>query len=209
MKVRDLLPQRRSTPTKNPTVDWSKHKDDLKVDFHHHCAYCGSYDGFRHTYFEVDHFIPKDFLKKIGSTIGLCQYDNLVYSCKFCNNNKSSLWPSQIESVFNLNNEGFVDPCNIEYDTHLKRTKDGGIMWNTPLGKWKATVAFKFDERANAIKLLWELNQRRKLVMAFANEMKKRDKDSPEYAGLMNHAGKISFEYVLLHNELMDYYNNL
>ena len=66
MKVRDKLPVRRSNPSKNPSGhNWSAHKSDLKQDFHEHCAYCGSYDGFRHTYFEVDHFIPKELVRSI------------------------------------------------------------------------------------------------------------------------------------------------
>ena len=95
MTIRDSLPKRRLKPTKNPKGNnWSKHKPDLREDFNKQCAYCGFFDGYRHTYFEVDHFIPKVFLEKISSKIDLCQYSNLVYSCKFCNNNKLSKWPS-------------------------------------------------------------------------------------------------------------------
>lgn len=209
MKVRDLLPKRRSKPTRNPSVDWSKHKDDLKVDFNHHCAYCGSYDGFRHTYFEVDHFIPKDFLRKIGSTIGLCYYVNLVYSCKFCNNNKKALWPSQSEINFNVNGEGFIDPCDENYDKHLKRTEKGGIIWNSPLGKWMATIAFKFDERDFSIKLLWEINQCRKTIELIVAELSNWHEGSAEYKGLLRQAEILSFKYFKLDKELIGYYNHL
>ena len=59
MKVRATLPIRRTVTTNNPTgKNWSKHKPDLREDFNNCCGYCGSFDGFRHTYFEVDHFIP-------------------------------------------------------------------------------------------------------------------------------------------------------
>ncbi len=110
MKVRAKRPARRATPSMNPTgSSWADHKPDLKEDFHEHCGYCGSYDGFRHTYFEVDHFVPKSLFERTGG-IGLCQYDNLVYSCKFCNNNKKHKWPSGDIAIHNTNNEGFVDP---------------------------------------------------------------------------------------------------
>ena len=33
----------------------------------------------------------------------------------------------------------------LEYEDHLYRTKDGGIMWKTDLGEWMAKKAFKFD----------------------------------------------------------------
>ena len=209
MKVREVLPERRPKPSKNPPKGkWTQHKPDLREDFNFHCAYCGSYDGFRHTYFEVDHFIPKSFFEQFDN-IGNCDYFNLVYSCKFCNNNKSSKWPSQKEDIFHLNNEGFIDPCETEYDTHLYRTDEGGIMWHTELGKWMTTIAFKFDERDYSIKLLWELNQRRKLILTFAEELKKRDESDNEYREIKEQAEKLSFEYVLYHNELMNYYNSI
>lgn len=209
MAVRDILPVRRLTPTKSPIGEkWSEHKPDLQEDFNFHCGYCGSYDGYRHTYFEVDHFIPKS-LFKIKGRIGLCQYDNLVYSCKFCNNKKLSQWPSKDETIAVINDQGFIDPCDPHYDSHLYRTKDGGIMWRTPLGKWMATEAFKFDERSSSIKLLWELNQRRKLLDAFIVELKKRDEDSEEYNNIKAKAEKISFEYYMYDKELMNYYNSI
>ena len=85
--LRETIPARRVNPTLNPTgSDWSHHKPDLKEDFNSHCGYCYSYDGYRHTYFEVDHFVPKSLILKNGWGISLTQYTNLVYSCKFCNN---------------------------------------------------------------------------------------------------------------------------
>lgn len=209
MKVRDSLPQRRTVPTKNPTgKNWSEHKPDLKEDFHSHCAYCGSFDGDRHTYFEVDHFIPKSFFEKNGR-ISYCQYSNLVYSCKFCNNKKLSKWPSKSEDFYHIGDKGFIDPCDIEYDKHLYRTKDGGIMWLTKLGEWMVKEAFKFDERNFSIKLLWELNQRRKLIMAFVEQLKVTDKNSIEYKEIKKKAEEISLEYFIYNEELIEYYNSI
>jgi len=209
MKVRDLLPVRRTIPTKSPEDGkalWSQHKPDLREDFHSHCGYCGSYDGYRHTWYEVDHFIPKSLL--VGK-ISDVEYSNLVYSCKFCNNKKHAKWPTNSINVPNLNNEGFVDPCDSEYDKHLYRTNDGSIMWKTDLGKWMWGTAFKFDERNYAIKLLWEVNQLRKLVLAFAKELSKMDEQSQEYRTIKTKAGDLSFKYLLIHNDLMNHYNSL
>jgi hypothetical protein len=209
MKVRDNLPARRVTPTKRPKgSNWSEHKPDLQEDFHFHCGYCGSYDGHRHTYFEVDHFVPKVLFKLTGK-IGLCEYSNLVYSCKFCNNNKLSKWPSNDENIPVLNNEGFVDPCDAKFDAHLYRTNDGAIMWCSDLGKWMATVAFKFDERRDSIKLLWELNQRRKLIDAFILQLSRWPTTSNQYKKIKREAEKISFEYYVYDKELMSYYNSI
>ncbi len=207
MKVRDKLPVRRTITTKTPTgKNWSKHKPDLKEDFNSHCGYCGSYDGFRHTYFEVDHFVPKSLFEK-KENIEYCQYDNLVYSCKYCNNKKLAKWPSGDENIHNINNEGFVDPCSVGYEKHLYRTNDGGILWTSELGKWMATEAFKFDERDSSIKLLWNLNKLRKTIDALVLLLNKEIKESENYLKIKNKAEKYSLEYYIVHKELMEYYN--
>jgi len=209
MKVRDKLPQRRPIPTKNPAGNnWSEHKPDLRADFHQHCGYCGSYDGFSHTYFEVDHFVPKSLFAKNGN-IGLCQYNNLVYSCKFCNNVKLRKWPSNVETIPNQNNKGFVDPTTNEYDTHLYRTSSGSIRWKTELGKWMVEIGFKFDERDFCIKLLWELNQLRKSFLFLVDEAKKYEEQSTKYIEIINKAKDISFYYFLYRNELDEYYKTM
>lgn len=209
MKVREKLPSRRAIPTETPSgKNWSQHKPDLKEDFHSHCGYCGSFDGFRHTYFEVDHFIPKSLFEK-NENIQYCQYDNLVYSCKFCNGKKSAIWPSGNENISVIDNQGFIDPCKTEYDAHIHRTDDGGIMWDTQLGEWLVKEAFKFDERDASIKLLWELNKSRKFFNVLIFELKKHAPSSANYSKIKQKAEKLSFQYVLMHNELMDYYNNI
>lgn len=206
MRVRSSLPKRRDIPTQNPTgVNWSQHKLDLKEDFHEHCAYCGSYDGFRHTYFEVDHFVPKA-LFTITNNIGLCQYDNLVYSCKFCNNIKSNKWPSNDEAVPNVNNQGFVDPCSIDFDTHLYRTNSGSIRWHTDLGKWMVEKGFKFDERDYAIKLLWELDQLYTSIKLLKLEMGKYSEESKEYIIIREKLKEYAVPYCLFQTDLMEYY---
>lgn len=209
MKVRDKLPKRRTTPSKNPTGDnWSEHKPDLREDFNAHCAYCGCYDGFSHTYFEVDHFVPKSLFTKSGK-IGKCQYDNLVYSCKFCNNKKLSKWPSNDEAIPNINNEGFVDPTLDEYDTHIYRTDNGSIRWHTELGKWIVQDGFKFDERDYCIKLLWELNKLRNAFKFLIYESKKYDDNPLKKTEIISKAKDYSYEYMLFHIELMEYYKTI
>jgi hypothetical protein len=209
MNVRELLPTRRLTPSKKPTGKaWSKYKPDLQTDFHFHCGYCGSYDGFRHTYFEVDHFVPKSLFEK-NTNISYCQYDNLVYSCKFCNNKKLAQWPSNDETIHNIKNEGFVDPCNPDYDNHLKRTEKGSIRWKTDLGKWMVEKGFKFDERDFAIKLLWEINQIRQLLDLLADELLTYNEGTNDYNLIYWEMGKIAPKYFLLHKILIAYYNKI
>lgn len=209
MKIRDSLPKRRDNPSKNPTgSNWSEHKPDLREDFHKHCAYCGSFDGFSHTWFEVDHFVPKS-LFLINGSIGLCQYDNLVYSCKFCNNVKLKKWPSGDEGVPNIDNKGFVDPVLDEYDEHLYRTNSGSIKWKTDLGKWMVQIGFKFDERDYCVKLLWNLNELRKSVDFLIEELNKCEEDSEEYKILKERTGHFATEYFIFHRILMEYYKTM
>lgn len=206
MNVRDKLPQRKQNPTNNPTGNnWSDHKSDLREDFNKHCGYCGSYDHFSHTWFEVDHFVPKSLFIKTGK-IGLCQYDNLVYSCKFCNNIKLSKWPSKDESIPNVNNKGFIDPCIVDFDKQVYRTNSGSIRWLTDLGKWMVEVGFKFDERDFSVKLLWELNQLRKSFEFLVEETKKYATGSDEYKDILTKAKDIAFDFCLYRNELDEYY---
>lgn len=209
MNVRDNLPQRRPNPTKNPTGNnWSEHKPDLREDFHKHCAYCGSYDGFSHTWFEVDHFVPKSLFVKTGN-IGLCQYDNLVYSCKFCNNVKLSKWPSNDETVPIIDDKGFANPCTVDYDTHLYRTDSGSIRWQTDLGKWMVEIGFKFDERDYCVKLLWNLNQLRKSIDTLVFEAKKHDSKSDEHKEIISKAEGFALDYFLFHRDLMEHYKTM
>jgi hypothetical protein len=204
--IRFVLPVRRKVPTLNPAGDnWGDHKADLKVDFNNSCGYCDSYDGFRHTYFEVDHFIPKSVFGKEGG-ITKTQYDNLVYSCKFCNNHKGAKWPTQRINAHNENDQGFVDPCDARYEDHFYRTKDGGIMWRTRLGEWMCREAFKFDERAHGIKILWNLNRLRIIIDSLLIELNKLDSASKEFAELKAKIGVFSLDYYIFHKELIEYY---
>lgn len=204
--LRDNLPSRRANPTLNPTGDnWSAHKPDLKVDFNDHCGYCHSYDGYRHTYFEVDHFVPKRLFTQ-GNTITLTQYSNLVYSCKFCNNNKSGKWPTESETVHNTNDEGFVDPCSADYDTHFYRTPEGAIRWRTPLGKWMFSKAFKFDEREKSIVVLWNMNHLRKIIDALIVVLKSFPENSEDYNTTKLKLGEFTLQYYMFHKELIEFY---
>lgn len=207
MKVRDQLPKRRKVPTQTPTgKNWSEHKPDLRIDFNMHCGYCGSFDGFSHTYFEVDHFVPKS-LFEVGNRITYCQYDNLVYSCKFCNNIKSSKWPSNDEAIAYINNQGFVDPEESFYDDQIYRTSSGSIRWQTDLGRWIVETGFKFDERDYSVKLLWQLNQLRKCIKLLITESKKYAVGSEKQLEITSKAGEFALEYFIYHNDLMAFYH--
>lgn len=82
-------------------------------------------------------------------------------------------------------------------------------MWKTELGRWMWKTAFKFDERNYAIRLLWEVNQLRKLILTYGLELSKMQDQSDDFKKLKIKAEELSFRYVLIHNDLMDYYNSI
>lgn len=109
----------------------ASNKKRLAEDFGHRCAYCDDLDSYGGGYatYHVDHFAPKkkfDALKFV--------YENLLYSCPYCNIAKSNTWVGTTSTENVVNNCGFVDPCCDEYYTHLGRDHDGSIKPLTTLG---------------------------------------------------------------------------
>jgi HNH endonuclease len=205
--LRDIIPTRRVNPTLNPTgSNWTEHKPDLKEDFNSHCGYCYSYDGYRHTYFEVDHFVPKKEIKKNAWAISLTQYSNLVYSCKFCNNKKLSKWTTNSPDPSHDRSTGFVDPCDPNYDTHFYRTANGAIRPQTTLGQWMFSEAFKFDEREQSIIVLWNMNRLRQIIDALIVQLNSHASGSADYNTIKLKLGEYTLEYYMFHKELMEFY---
>lgn len=142
---------RKITPIRSVSVPqyatYNKYKSLLREDFHERCGYCGDHDFFRETYYEVDHFVPKDYLKNISLTA----YSNLVYSCRLCNNYKRKKWPSKDENIHNDGLHGFIDPCDPTYAEQFERLTDGTIYPKTVIGNWMWT-ALNFGNPAHRIK---------------------------------------------------------
>lgn len=209
MKFRDRDPVRRLIPTRKPTKNWALHKDDLQTDFNRYCGYCHSYDGYKHTYFEVDHFVPKDLIRNNGWPIGLTQYTNLVYSCKFCNNSKLNNWPSNSATIYYRYNKGYIDPCDALFAQQFYRTNKGAIRGKTKLGKWMCKEAFKFDQREKGIKLLWNKNILRVVIYELGLRIQRCKYRSRNYMSIKSKLADLTYKYVQIDNELSDYYNQL
>ncbi|MES2863199.1 MAG: HNH endonuclease signature motif containing protein [Bacteroidota bacterium] len=210
MNVRETLPKRRLEPSNSDKgKNYSKHKPELQEDFNFCCGYCGSFDGFGYTktYFEIDHFVPKNFLIKSNSKIGLSKYTNLVYSCRFCNNNKDAHWPSQSDIIYTKGEEGYIDPCHIDYEKHLYRTEEGAIMWNSSIGEWMVTTAFKFDQRIEEIKLLWKYNKTRIAIEKIIDELNSYPEDSVEFIEIKKNLTPLFEKHYFLQKELGSFYN--
>lgn len=130
---------------------YSAHKPNLIIDFKNRCGYCNDTHVYRTASFEIDHFIPKKRNKKQFLTIkSETDYSNLIYSCKSCNNAKRNKWPTNDEKVCHHNNEGFIDPCEIDYDQQFERLPNGQIKSLTKLGDWMLK-ALKLDKPQHEI----------------------------------------------------------
>ncbi|MEG0835458.1 MAG: hypothetical protein RR063_09390 [Anaerovoracaceae bacterium] len=129
--LREKIPNRSYCGEKfhtNPT-----NKKYLAKDFEHRCAYCNDPDAYGGGYraYHVEHFAPKEKFPALR----FC-YENLLYSCPWCNRAKWDIWPSDDPAINIIGDKGFIDPCAEEYDNHLNRLSDGSIVGITPLGKY-------------------------------------------------------------------------
>lgn len=134
-REKNKIPARR--PITKVVTQYSQHRDDLVLDFKARCGYCNSIDSYRNNSFEIDHFIPRIRNKKPFLTIkSENDYSNLVYACKSCNNAKRNKWATNDETIAIENDKGFVDPCDVVYDSQFERLNTGEIKPLTNLGNW-------------------------------------------------------------------------
>jgi len=73
---------------------YHSYKSYLREDFSKRCGYCNDLDvlcGGRRG-FQIDHFRPQKKFEHLK-----INYDNLIYSCPYCNRAKSDDWPSNSE----------------------------------------------------------------------------------------------------------------
>lgn len=112
---------------------YQAYKAELRADFNMRCGYCDDSDetfGFQKG-FHIEHFAPKSLFPDLTVI-----YTNLIYSCPLCNMAKSNKWIGENHNQSNNGTEGFVDPCELEYDDHLMRDAQGRIQARTDLGSY-------------------------------------------------------------------------
>jgi len=202
-KFRKRIPRRRNVV--KIARHYSEHRKNLKEDFNHRCGYCDSHDGFRRAHYEIDHFIPKKYLKETFTKPEEYkdkeqEYSNLVYACRSCNNAKRNKWPTKSMDVCHKDNVGFIDPCKSEYDDQFDRKDNGEIIAITELGKWiyKELNLSKPEHR-----IIWLLDEINKTI----HEIEKMIINKP--AGNRKKLEEIHYKLLLnyhkFHNELMEY----
>lgn len=134
-REKNNIPKRRNITRE--VSHYSQHREDLVLDFKSRCGYCNSIHSYRNNSFEIDHFIPRIRNKVPFLTIkSENDYSNLVYACKSCNNAKRNKWATDDEKVAVIDDTGFIDPCDLTYDSHFNRLETGEIKPITRLGNW-------------------------------------------------------------------------
>lgn len=115
-------------------ADYHRYKPYLQNDFSHRCAYCNLKDDRITSYFDVDHFVPKDEFEKYQEYKYLkTDYNNLIYSCHKCNLAKSQKFEGDL-AIDPYANLRFYNPVDVDYNTVFYRDEKGNIASDDELG---------------------------------------------------------------------------
>lgn len=170
-----MIPFRKETPErrdiKTAVNRYSDHREELKKDFKCRCGYCNDVDTWRTVSFEIDHFVPQKYLNTISET----DYSNLVYACRSCNNSKRANWPTENELTHHKNDEGFIDPCNDDYNKQFARNHNGRIIHQTQLGKW---MYYKLKLHKPQHEIIWRIEELDNLIEDCEAQLDNMDNDS-------------------------------
>ena len=126
--------------------------EELEEDFHKRCGYCDAHQlWLDKRLFHIDHFAPKiKFKKRINN------YENLIYSCSYCNLSKSKDWISECPDTPILNGIGYLNPRSEDYNEHFSRNEYGEIIPLTSPAKYMYS-RLKFYLMRHRI--IWSIDQ--------------------------------------------------
>ena len=185
--LRERVPVRSSV---NVQGGYRNHKRDLRADFGKRCGYCDATDQ----YFgglsgaHIDHFAPKSKFPELTNT-----YENLVYSCPFCNRAKSNKWFGDDPRVANDGKEGFVDPCDLDFDRHLARRPTGEIFPVSILGVW---MFHNFKMQLMRHRFVWQTHRLSCLLARLVELKPIVDKRHPLYSELLESIAEVVVLYL-------------
>lgn len=170
MTLRNKIPTRSNV---KPRKNYRCFRINLENDFNLRCGYCDdSAELVDPITFHIDHFAPK---KKFPELIN--DYNNLVFSCRFCNVSKSNKWIGEKAAEPNDGESGFVDPCSEKYDNHLERSPEGMIIPKSKIGEY---MIENLKLHLNRHKYLWIARRLRKLRLE-VEELKLELENSEHY----------------------------
>lgn len=176
-------------------------KQRLVIDFDHKCAYCDDHDGYSGGYnaYHVEHFAPKEKFKELEFV-----YDNLLYSCPYCNVAKSNKWISDKADINIVGNKGFVDPCTDEYYIHLQRDYIGEIIYLTELGEYIYFELKLYLKRHRILHNIEKVRTKKKLLKEKIGEKKRLHENVTLLEELYKELCVVFCEYYDLFFELED-----
>ena len=172
-----------------PSRNYRVYKAVLRSDFIDRCGYCDGADEYYGgiTNAHIDHFAPKKKFPGLKNC-----YDNLVYSCGFCNRAKSDKWIGNDPAVPNDGRQGFVDPCSDEYDTHLARLRSGQIVPRSNLGEY---MVENLNLRLMRHQFIWQAQKLDRLAEVLEELRPLLDRVDPLYLELVDHISDIVVLY--------------
>lgn len=172
----------------------SLNKKKLVIDFEKKCAYCDDPDYYSGGYnsYHVDHFAPKKLFRQLEFT-----YENLVYSCPYCNQAKSDKWVGKTSEENIVDNRGFEDPCSEKYNFHLKRDENGKIISKTEIGEYMYRELKLYLKRHQ---LIYNLEKIRALIKKLETKVSKMKEERKSTSELEKTIGELSREFVKYYN---------
>ncbi len=183
-KIQKQKPKRKCTKT---YAQYTSFKLYIREDFNKRCGYCDDLDiyhgGVRG--YQIDHFKPHSiskfsYLKE--------EYENLVYSCPFCNRAKSNKW----EDI-----DGFIDPCEEEYDNHLERNNKGQIISKSIRGVYIYKNLNLYLKRHELLWIIEKIIQQKEELIIFKKTL---EKTHPKYVDIVE-------QYIECDERLIEYTN--
>lgn len=153
----------------------SSNKKRLAIDFEHKCAYCDDSDKYSGGYntYHVEHFAPKEKFADLEFT-----YDNLLYSCPYCNISKSNKWVGKTATENIVGDVGFVDPCTDDYYNHLYRNTSGEIKYSTNIGRYMYYEMKLYLKRHKILYNLEKIRAKKDYIKDLINQKQKCNEDT-------------------------------
>lgn len=110
-------------------TDYKVYRPALREEFEYACGYCENREpelGGSEA-FHVDHYRPKSKFPHL-----VCNYNNLIYSCRYCNRNKGDYWPGFLAWVLD---RIILNPRTDNFEGHIDQS-DLPWVGLTSKGRW-------------------------------------------------------------------------
>ena len=164
---RNILPSR-NVPSRSKK--YRRCKMELREDFNRKCGYCDDFEYWAaggDKNFHIDHFVPQRYGIKVHD------YNNLVYSCPYCNLAKKRDWPTDDPAVTVSGYRGYIDPCDALYDSSFCRNSHGKIIPKTDLAKY---MYQKLKLSLLRHSIIWKIEKYEHLINNIKEKLKTCDK---------------------------------